>query len=168
MVTRPSLIVLAWALAVLGTPLAARAETPAALAAPGETILAEVLAEGAQIYECKADQAGKLVWAFREPIATLLRDGKTVGRHYAGPHWQWEDGSIVEGRVVARAPGATPNDIVQLKLEAASHSGAGLFARVTTIQRLDTQGGNAEGPCERAGAFLSVAYSARYVFLAKP
>jgi hypothetical protein len=29
---------------------------------------------------------GKLSWAVREPIATLTADGKTVGRHYAGPH----------------------------------------------------------------------------------
>lgn len=168
MAVRSPAILTAFSLALLGAVTPAASETPAALAAPGETVVADVLAEGAQVYECKADQTGKLAWAFREPIATLLRDGKTIGRHYAGPHWQWEDGSTVEGRVVARAPGATPNDIVQLKLEAASHSGAGLLARVTTIQRLDTQGGNAEGPCDRVGAFLSVAYSARYVFLAKP
>ena len=45
-------------------------------------------AEGAQVYECKAGSDGKLAWAFREPIATLLLDGKTVGRHYAGPNWE--------------------------------------------------------------------------------
>ncbi len=34
-------------------------------------------------------------WTFREPIATLLDDGKTVGRHYAGPNWEDNDGSAV-------------------------------------------------------------------------
>jgi len=28
---------------------------------------------------------GKLGWAFRESIAALMPDGKTVGHHYAGP-----------------------------------------------------------------------------------
>ena len=37
---------------------------------------------------CKAGADGKLAWTFREPIATLLADGKTVGRHYAGPNWE--------------------------------------------------------------------------------
>jgi hypothetical protein len=31
------------------------------------------------------------VWTLREPIATLLLDGKTVGRHYAGPNWEHMD-----------------------------------------------------------------------------
>ena len=63
------------------------AQVPAAIAAPGESAVATFHAEGAQVYECKASADGKLAWAFREPIATLLLDGKTVGRHYAGPNW---------------------------------------------------------------------------------
>ena len=64
-------------------------------------------AEGAQVYECKAGADGKLAWAFREPIATLLVDGKTVGRHYAGPNWEHSDGSAVVGKAAGNAPGAT-------------------------------------------------------------
>ena len=67
-------------------------------------------AEGAQFYDCKAGADGKLAWAFREPIATLLLDGKTVGRHYAGPNWDHIDGSGVAGKVLANAPGKTAND----------------------------------------------------------
>ena len=66
-----------------------------------------VHAEGAQVYECKAGADGKLAWAFREPIATLLVDGKTIGRHYAGPNWEHIDGSAVVGKVTGNAPGAT-------------------------------------------------------------
>src|SRR5919197_2405492 len=84
---------------------AASAQTPDAIAAPGETTVATFHAQGAQIYECKADSAGKLTWQFREPIATLLLDGKTVGRHYAGPNWEHMDGSAVVGKVTGRAPG---------------------------------------------------------------
>jgi hypothetical protein len=61
------------------------AQVPATIAASDETAVAIYHAEGAQIYECKAGADGKLGWVFREPIATLLLDGKTVGRHYAGP-----------------------------------------------------------------------------------
>ena len=57
---------------------AAENSLPGAIAAPGETMLLAVHAEGAQVYECKAGADGKPAWAFREPIATLLVDGKTV------------------------------------------------------------------------------------------
>ncbi|MGA9955493.1 MAG: DUF3455 domain-containing protein, partial [Bradyrhizobium sp.] len=63
---------------------AAETPLPAAIASPGETVVLTAHAEGAQVYECKAGTDGKLAWVFREPIATLLVDGKTVGRHYAG------------------------------------------------------------------------------------
>jgi hypothetical protein len=38
---------------------------------------------------------------------------------------------------------------------------------VTTIQRINTKGGVAEGGCKEAGAFLSVPYTADYTFLNK-
>jgi hypothetical protein len=157
-----------FALAFLAVSLSgANAELPEAIAAPDETLVATVHAEGAQVYECKADAAGKLVWQFREPIATLFLDGKTVGRHYAGPNWELADGSALVGKVTARAPGATPADIPLLKLAVTSQRGAGQLAGVTTIQRLNTRDGTAEGPCNVAGAFLSVPYSADYAFYTK-
>jgi hypothetical protein len=155
-------------LALLLSPIAAAtAETPAALAVPGEALIATVHAQGAQVYECKADASGQLAWQFREPVATLLADGKTVGRHYAGPAWEMVDGSTVTAKLAARAPGATARDIPLLRLEAASRRGAGQLAGVTTILRLNTKGGVAEGPCERAGAMLSAPYSADYAFYGK-
>jgi hypothetical protein len=157
-----------FACAILVLPLAAaRSQVPDAIAAPGETVVATIHAEGAQVYECKADTAGKLVWQFREPIATLLVDGKTVGRHYAGPSWELADGSAVVGKVSGRAPGATPRDIPLLKLDATAHRGIGQLSGVTTIQRLNTKGGVAEGSCDSAGAFLNVPYSADYAYLKK-
>jgi hypothetical protein len=143
----------------------ALAQVPPAIAAPGATPLAMFHAEGAQIYECKAGSDGKLGWAFREPIATLLLDGKTVGRHYAGPNWENTDGSAVVGKVVANAPGATANDIAWLKLDVVGRRGSGKLSDVTTVQRINTKGGAAKGACDHVGAFLSVPYSADYVFL---
>ena len=153
-----------------GMPLtASAAETPLpdAIAAPGETALLTLHGEGAQVYECKAGSDGKLAWAFREPIATLLLDGKTVGRHYAGPNWEYSDGSAVAGKLAASAPGTTSGDIPWLKLAVASHRGEGVLAAATTVQRIHTVGGKLEGACETAGTFKSVPYAADYVFLRK-
>ena len=140
---------------------------PDAIAAPGETVVATIHAEGAQVYECKADGGGKLVWQFREPIATLLLAGKTVGRHYTGPNWEHIDGSAVVGKVVGRAPGATARDIPWLRLEVTERRGSGVLSGVTTIQRINTRGGAAEGACDQAGPYLSVPYATDYVFLRK-
>jgi Protein of unknown function (DUF3455) len=146
---------------------AAQTPLPDAIAAPGETVVLSVHAEGAQVYECKAGADGKLGWAFREPIATLLADGKTIGRHYAGPSWEHSDGSAVVGKAVGNAPGANANDIPWLKLEVVSRRGSGILSGVTTVQRINTMGGKFEGPCDKAGTFKSAPYSADYVFLRK-
>ena len=143
------------------------AEIPAAIAAPGETIVLSVHAEGAQVYECKAGTDGKLAWAFREPVATLLSEGKTIGRHYAGPNWELGDSSAVAGKAIGNAPGATAADIPWLKLEVASRRGSGVLTPVTTVQRINTHGGKLDGACDKAGEFKSAPYSADYVFLKK-
>ena len=143
---------------------AAHAQIPDTIAVPSGPV-ATFHAQGAQLYECKADASGKLAWEFREPIATLLADGKTVGRHYAGPTWELADGSAITGKVAGRAPGATPKDIPLLKLEVVSRRGTGQFTKITTIQRLNTKGGVADGVCSAAGTFLSVPYSADYAFI---
>jgi len=149
--------------------LSASAQTPLpdAVAAPGETVVLTLHAEGAQVYECKAASDGKLAWAFREPIATLLLDGKTVGRHYAGPNWEHIDSSAVLGKAVGNAPGATANDIPWLKLTVTSGRGTGILSGVTTVQRINTAGGKLEGDCDKAGTWRSAPYSADYVFLRK-
>ena len=147
------------------TPSIGCAEVPDAIAAQGETKVMEVHAEGAQIYECKGDASGKRVWQFREPIATLISDGKTIGRHYAGPNWELQDGSAVVGKVVSSAPGATAKDIPWLKLDVVPVRGNGRLSGVTTVQRIKTKGGAVEGACEAEGSFLSVPYSSDYVFL---
>jgi hypothetical protein len=146
---------------------AAETPLPAAIAAPGETVVLSVHAEGAQVYECKAGADGKLGWAFREPIATLIADSKTVGRHYAGPNWEHSDGSAVAGKAVGNAPGATQSDIPWLKLEVVAQRGGGILSGVTTVQRINTMGGKLEGPCDKAGTFRSAPYSADYIFLHK-
>jgi len=83
---------------------AVAAQVPSEIAEPDATIVAIYHAEGAQVYECMAASDGKLSWTFREPIATLLSNGLTVGRHYAGPHWELTDGSTLGAMVAGSQP----------------------------------------------------------------
>jgi len=162
-----TILPLAAAAMLAGSAGQAFAQLPAAIAAPGETVVATFYATGAQVYECKAGNDGKLAWAFREPIATLLLDGKTIGRHYAGPNWEHMDGSLVTARAAGNVPGKTAADIPWLKLEVTAHRGSGMLTPVTTVQRINTVGGVLSGTCDKAGAFQSAPYSTDYVFLRK-
>jgi hypothetical protein len=154
---------------LLASLVSASAQTPLpeAIAAPGETMMLTLHAEGAQVYECKTGADGTLAWVFREPIATLFSNGKTVGRHYAGPNWEYSDGSAVVGQVVGTAPGMVANDIPWLKLGVASRRGNGVLSPATTVQRINTVGGKLNSACYKAGTYESVPYSADYVFLRK-
>jgi hypothetical protein len=147
---------------------AAIGQGSSAIAAADELLVATLHAEGAQVYECKSDATGTLVWQFREPIATLVQNGRTVGRHYAGPSWELDDGSAVVAKVTARAPGRTAQDIPILWLEVLSHRGQGRLFEVTSVERINTKGGVANGPCGTAGELLSVPYSADYAFSRSP
>jgi hypothetical protein len=145
----------------------AQTSLPEAIAAPGETAILMLHAEGAQVYECKTSADGALAWVFREPIATLFSDGKTVGRHYAGPTWEYTDGSAVVGQVLGTAPGQVAMDIPWLKLGVTSRRGSGVLGPATTVQRINTMGGKLNGACYKPGTYESVPYSADYVFLRK-
>jgi Protein of unknown function (DUF3455) len=168
-----SLKLLLSAASVVAALSGASASAQVPLVAPDEIVLVKLHAEGAQIYECKPDSdksasgGQALTWKFIEPIATLFVDGKSVGRHYAGPNWDHIDGGGVKGKVIASAPGATSKDIPWLKLEVVDHRGKGTLSDATAVLRVDTKGGLAPESCVRAGEYLSVAYAADYVFLRK-
>jgi hypothetical protein len=163
-----AVVLLSCSIALCGmSPAAAQMAIPDAIAARGEAVALTVHAEGAQVYDCKAGDGGKLAWQFREPVATLIENGKTVGRHYVGPTWELADGSLVKGKLAARAAGATQKDIPWLKLEAVEPRGSGALTGVTAIQRIHTQGGQVDGACDKAGATLAAPYAADYVFLKK-
>jgi hypothetical protein len=156
-------------LPLLAGPALAADPIPVALAAPGTVPVLTAHAEGEQVYDCKAGGTdGKLVWTFREPKATLIAEGKIVGKHYAGPSWELNDGSAVVGKAVASAPGKTNSDVAWLKLEVTTHRGnGGTFADVTTVQRINTVGGKLDGACDRAAETRAMPYTADYVFLRK-
>jgi len=150
--------------ALLGGPALA-ADAPASFDVADRAVVLQVHAVGAQVYQCQADAGGHLSWTFREPIATLIGDGKTIGRHYAGPSWALDDGGSVKGKVLASLPGASPGDIPLLKLAVAQHEGGGALADATLVLRLNTHGGVFKGDCAAAGDLHAEPYAADYVFL---
>jgi hypothetical protein len=135
----------------------------------------EAHAVGVQIYECSATKTDptRFEWVFKAPEADLFdSDGKKIGKHYAGPTWESNDGSKVIGEVKAKDNGPDAGAIPWLLLSAKSTSGKGVFSQILSVQRLFTAGGKApaEG-CDKAqsGKETRVAYKARYVFfVAKP
>ena len=149
------------------TATAADAPLPDGFATPGLKVLARVQAIGDQIYECKAEASGAKTWQFREPLATLLQDGKTVGRHFAGPQWLFDDGSFVKGKLAVKADGATPQDIPWLKLDVVDQGGEGRLSGTTTVERVATQGGVLAGACETIGALHLEPYRADYFFFGR-
>jgi hypothetical protein len=156
-------------LALMGSPAAAQAEglenLPAAIAINGSVPVAQLQAAGAQIYVCSKSAAGALNWTFREPIASLLEEGRTVGRHFVGPTWQFVDGSRVMGEVVSKAAGTTAKDIPWLKLSVKGPPQSGLAAGATSVLRIDTKGGVFEGACDSEGQLHSEPYTATYIFV---
>ena len=127
---------------------------------------------GVQVYQCRGnkDDAARFQWQLKEPAANLFdKAGHKIGRHYAGPTWEADDGSKVIGEVVARADSPDPNAVAWLLLSAKSTSGNGIFQGVRFVQRLHTAGGNAPaGGCDQAsaGSEVRVPYSADYWFYA--
>jgi len=138
---------------------------PTSFDSAGKIILLSVQAAGVQIYECRAGDGGRLTWKFREPLATLMLNGETIGRHFAGPSWQFNDGGEVSGKVLAQKNGSSDRDIPLLQLAVVSDEQRGAVAHVTSIERIDTQGGSFTGECLQEGALHLEPYRAQYVFL---
>lgn len=129
-----------------------------------------VAATGIQIYRCdaKAGAPGIYEWVFQAPEA-VLRDvgGKHVGKHYAGPTWEAEDGSRIVGTVEARRDAPDKSSIPWLRLTTRSTAGSGTFSPVTAILRVSTTGGMPpQGRCSEPdhGRILRVDYTADYYF----
>ena len=144
---------------------------PSSLAvAPDQKLLLSADASGVQIYECRADKtdATKFLWAFVAPEATLAdAHGNPIGKHYAGPTWEAQDGSSVNAQVVARENAPQAGAIPWLLLSAKSTAGSGVLSGTKSIQRIKTAGGNAppEGcDASHAGAVVRVPYTAVYRF----
>jgi hypothetical protein len=127
--------------------------------------VASFQAIGAQIYACTENTKGTLEWTFREPVASLLQGGKTVGRHFVGPSWEFSDTTHVQGNVVGKTPGNTTKDVPWLKISIVDPAQTGPVSGATTVLRIDTKGGALEGACAQQGELRAEPYSATYVFV---
>src|SRR5207253_9964689 len=58
-----------------------------------------------------------------------------------GPSWRHQDGSEVSGKAVARVESPDADSIPWLLVSATGHAGRGVLAGVTSIQRINTLGG---------------------------
>ena len=146
-------------------------EVPANLRPPaGEVLFLEASASGVQIYECvlKPGQPPTYAWIFRGPEAALMdSSGRSLGKHYAGPTWESNDGSSVVGEVKGSDSGPTANAIPWLLLTAKTTAGSGAFSPTTSIQRLRTVGGvTPSEACSASNAaqLARVPYTATYYF----
>ncbi|GLZ33104.1 hypothetical protein Lesp02_52920 [Lentzea sp. NBRC 105346] len=139
-------------------PVAAAVQVPA-----GNKLVGRYKATGVQVYTCTGN-----AWKGLEPAATLVdKDNKPVILHSRGPVWvSTVDGSAVEATPVDGAKADRPGAVPELLLKSKANRGDGLFAKVSYVQRLETEGGVApSGGCAQ-GAQTAVPYSALYTFFA--
>ena len=158
-------LTLALAQAAPGDSAPDRLQPPA-----GERLLLRAHASGWQIYVC-SDSDGKSSWRLKAPDADLHDSkGKVIGHHSAGPTWKALDGSEVTGKAVAHVDSPDTKSVPWLLLTATGHTGAGKFAKVTSIRRLNTQGGApppaSECDASKAGTEARSSYTADYEFYA--
>lgn len=159
------------AIAALSMAAAASGQTGGSIDVPaGARMVLEARGSGVQVYSCTASNGG-VKWVLEGPDAKLLdADGKQVGTHFAGPTWKLNDGSQVQGTVMASQPAAQAGVIPWLLLRANPGTATGKLADVTYIRRTETEGGGADASgCHAsadAGKTARVPYLAKYTFYA--
>jgi hypothetical protein len=107
-------------------------------------------------------------WTLKAPDAKLLdARGGLVGNHYAGPVWEYKEGSRIEGRVINKVDIDPDSSISWLLVKVIAHKGKGMFSDVSYINRIHTNGGlPPSSGCDmnHLGTEKRVAYTADYVF----
>jgi hypothetical protein len=144
-------------------------DVPTGIQAPsGEEVVLLAHASGSQIYTCQAGADSKFAWTLKAPDAELRdQEGKVIGSHFAGPAWKLNDGSEVTGKAAAHVDSPDAGSIPWLLVKAVGHSGTGLLANVTTIQRVHTHGGKPPSDgCDasHSNAETKSSYTADYYF----
>ena len=138
-------------------------------AAPAELVVLRAHASGSQIYVCQLGAEDKPGWTLKAPEAELHDEhGASIGHHYAGPTWKLDDGSEVTGKAVTQVDSPDPDSIPWLRLSATRHSGSGILTHISTIQRINTKGGQPPLPdgCNASTLNLEIksVYTAEYYF----
>jgi len=139
-------------------------DVPAGIQVPeGNKLFLVAHAIGTQNYTCN----GAGAWGPAVPVATLYdKKGKEIAIHFAGPTWQYKDGSSVLGMKAAGVT-VTTDAIDWLLVKAVSTTigdDGDKFTDTTYIQRINTTGGLAPAGACVSGSTASVPYTADYYF----
>ena len=132
----------------------------------GNKLAFHAYAKGVQIYKWNATTQN---WDLFGPQAALFAEENyfgEIGSHYVGPTWESKSGSKIEGRRV-QGTGCTPDPtaVAWLLLSKFRTDGAGIFSKVTYIQRVNTTGGLAPAnPGAYDGEIKESPYTAEYYF----
>lgn len=123
-------------------------------------------ARGSQNYQCRK-VGDTYQWVFIGPEAVLFDySGLQIGVHLLGPSWKHVDNSFVIGKLVSKIE--ETGNIPQLLLSATKNSTHGILSKVTSIQRINTKGGNPPSMelanKKHLGKIVKVPYVATYIF----
>jgi hypothetical protein len=136
----------------------------------GNKLLLTVNAKGDQIYQCNLQQ-GAYSWHLQAPDAMLFdMHGQVVGKHFAGPIWEYKDGSQIVGEVLKKVDVDPKTSISWLLVKVLSNKDIGLFSDVSFINRINTHGGLpplAGCDSNHLGTEKRVHYTANYIFYSK-
>jgi hypothetical protein len=161
----PKTIALLSLLTVASAQELAKPDVPDQIKPPANQDLALVAhATGFQIYTCQRGPDGQPAWVFKAPQAELRDNNeRVIASHYAGPAWKHTDGSEVTGKVLAKVDSPDADAIPWLLLTATAHSGTGVMAAVSTIQRIHTKGGQPPPPARCTSSNLDATSKSSYV-----
>ncbi len=131
----------------------------------GKTAVLRLHGQGAQIFRCEAQAAGRH-WVYRLPEADLAdADGTAIVRHGVNLSFEHVDGSRLLGEIADHVPSPVENALPWLLLNTRSF-GKGALAGITQVERIDTVGGMPPPNCDNAqpGQVLRVPFTAEFVF----
>lgn len=118
---------------------------PENLVPTGERQVERLSARGLQTYECRTTpgDASKAAWVYVASSLELLdANDKPAGRHtYPPPVWEAPDGSKFAGTQKARADAPEAGAAPWLLVSTKSTGAEGRFAKITSMQRVNTKGG---------------------------
>ena len=156
--------------ATAALPVAAIPEPSGATArirvAPNEEAAFVLSSEGVHVFECKP-AVGGYAWAFVAPDVTLYEGGRSAATQTTPDQWDATSDRSSVSATVRSTQAAGPNALPWALMRAVPGSESGLFAGVTSIQRVNTSGGVAPATgcgASTAGSEARVPLTADYYF----
>lgn len=162
----------ALALCLAAAPAAAAVAEPSGLvaglrASADEEAAFVLTADGAHVYQCKATAAGPAAWTFVAPDATLYEGTRSIGVHKSPTLFESTSDRSSVSALLRATQAAGGGNLPWALYRAQPLAASGMFAGITSIQRVNTAGGVAPATgCSAAnlGAETRVPFTADYYF----